>query len=102
MEKIKVTEINQIETGKCLEVRAADRTLVLVNLEGTIYALDGTCTHAGGPMAMGWVEDGKISCPLHGAEFDVKTGKRGSMIARADLMTYPVTLQGDDVFVEVP
>ena len=85
-----------------MEARAGDRNLVIVNMDGAFYALDGTCTHAGGPMAMGWVEDGKIACPLHGAEFDVKTGKRSSMIARADLNTYPVTVEGEDVFVEVP
>ena len=100
-DKIRVAGTSDIADGKCFEARVGDRTLVIVNMDGAFYALDGICTHAGGPMAMGWIEDGKISCPLHGAEFDVKTGKRSSMVARADLGVYPVTIEGDDILVDI-
>ena len=43
-------------------------------MEGTYYAIGDTCTHRGGPLSEGDVQGTKVTCPWHGAHFDLKTG----------------------------
>lgn len=41
---------------------------------GKVYATDNVCSHAFALLTDGWLEDGLVECPLHGAQFDVTTG----------------------------
>jgi nitrite reductase (NADH) small subunit len=60
--------------GEVAEFVVGARTLCVVNLNGSIAVLDGTCPHEGGPLGEGVVEDGCVACPWHGYSFDPKTG----------------------------
>jgi glycine/D-amino acid oxidase-like deaminating enzyme/nitrite reductase/ring-hydroxylating ferredoxin subunit/DMSO/TMAO reductase YedYZ heme-binding membrane subunit len=51
-----------------------DRQIVVFKVGGKYYALDNACTHQGGSLCDGTLEDGVIQCPLHGAKFEVATG----------------------------
>ena len=73
-EFVAVIEANQVPSDRGLSVNAGGRELALFNSDGQFYALDGTCPHRGGPLGEGITEDGRVYCPLHGWEFDVKTG----------------------------
>jgi NAD(P)H-dependent nitrite reductase small subunit len=73
-EFVAVVEANQVPSDRGLSVNAGGRELALFNIDGQFYALDGTCPHRGGPLGEGITEDGRVYCPLHGWEFDVKTG----------------------------
>jgi NAD(P)H-dependent nitrite reductase small subunit len=73
-EFVAVVEANQVPLDRGLSVNAGGRELALFNIGGQFYALDGTCPHRGGPLGEGITEDGRVYCPLHGWEFDVKTG----------------------------
>jgi len=73
-EFVAVVEANQVPLDRGLSVNAGGRELALFNIDGQFYALDGTCPHRGGPLGEGITEDGRVYCPLHGWEFDVKTG----------------------------
>ena len=44
-------------------------------IDGEYYALEDVCPHAYALLSQGFVEDGKVECPLHEAVFDVKTGQ---------------------------
>ena len=57
---------------KC--VRAADRDIALFNVEGTVYAVDDSCPHAGSSLAAGRLEGRTIHCRAHGLRFDLATG----------------------------
>jgi len=50
------------------------RRIVIYRVDGNIYATDNVCSHAFALLTDGWLEDGLVECPLHGAQFDVKTG----------------------------
>jgi nitrite reductase/ring-hydroxylating ferredoxin subunit len=89
---------------------AGSRAVVLVRLAGEVHAIDGTCPHLGGDLAEGTAEQGKVTCPLHGATFDLLTGA-----VRADpfgvsppegavtpVATYPVRITDGTVEVDVP
>ncbi len=55
--------------AKCVEV--AGKKLALFNLEGNFYAIDDTCTHRGGPLSEGEVSGEEVTCPWHGAIYNV-------------------------------
>jgi len=82
-----------IESPKLLEhipqkVTVGDFNLALFRVEGNVYALDDLCTHAEASLSEGEVFDCKIECPLHGAEFDLKSGEAVTPPATKDVKTY--------------
>lgn len=57
-----------------LQSQVGGRPIALFKLDGEVFALDGICPHKGAPLGQGTVENGIVSCPLHGWQFDIKTG----------------------------
>ena len=74
----------------------------IYKLDGEFYAIDDICTHAYACMTDGYIDDGQIECPLHGALFDIKTGKALTAPATIDLRSYEVKVDGDQIMVGVP
>jgi len=85
--------------AKCVEV--AGKKIALFNLEGTFYAIDDTCTHRGGPLSEGEVSGEEVTCPWHGAIYNIKTGEALGPRAPRGVARYAVRVQGADVEVEV-
>ena len=79
-------------------------TAALFRIGDKVYAIEDRCTHDDGPLADGEFDATtcEISCPRHGARFDVTTGKALSMPASEDVPTYPVKIEDGSVFVEEP
>jgi 3-phenylpropionate/trans-cinnamate dioxygenase ferredoxin component len=73
----------------------------LARSNGEVFALRDECTHAEVMLSQGEVEDGKVECWLHGSQFDLATGKPTGPPATTAVATYPVTVSGGDVFVDV-
>lgn len=73
-EFIAVAEASQVTSDRGMRVSVGGREVALFNVGGQFYALDGSCPHRGGPLGEGISENGRVYCPLHGWEFDVKTG----------------------------
>lgn len=69
--------------------------------EGHVHAVGDTCTHAEVSLAEGEVEDCQIECWLHGSMFDLRTGRPTSLPAIRPVPVYPVTIDGDQVLVDV-
>jgi nitrite reductase/ring-hydroxylating ferredoxin subunit len=97
----KVATIKEIPSGQAKKVTAGNRQIALFNVEGTFYAIDDTCTHRGGPLSEGELEGKEITCPWHGARFDVSTGTHLSPPAPRDVTSYKVQVVGEDVQVDV-
>ena len=72
--------------------------VVVVRANGQVHAVAATCTHYGGPLDEGLVEDGKIHCPWHHACFDLATGKAHGP-ALAPIACYDVVLEGGKIRV---
>ncbi len=100
-EFVKVVTTAEIEPGRALLVEVKGREIALFNVEGQFFALDNTCTHSGGPLAEGEVSGHKVTCPWHGATFDVRTGEVGGPPAQEAVRRYGVRVTGTDVEVEV-
>ena len=95
-----VARLSQIAPGTTLRVVVAREDVLLCNVAGTIYAILDQCTHDGGELDQGELEDCRIMCPRHGAYFDVTTGQALTLPAVLPVRTFPVRVEGDDIFVE--
>jgi 3-phenylpropionate/trans-cinnamate dioxygenase ferredoxin subunit len=87
--------------GTFRPVEAQGKRLLVCHTETGFYAVDDTCTHDDGPLADGWLEGDAIECPRHGARFDVTTGKVLCLPAAVPIKSYPVTVEGDDIKVNI-
>jgi 3-phenylpropionate/trans-cinnamate dioxygenase ferredoxin subunit len=69
--------------------------------DGQLHAVGDTCSHAEVSLSEGEVEDCSIECWLHGSRFDLVTGEPTSLPAILPIPVYPLTVDGDDVLVDV-
>jgi 3-phenylpropionate/trans-cinnamate dioxygenase ferredoxin subunit len=97
---VKVARVEDIQPGKKEIFDVDGIPVVIVNLEGEFYALEDVCTHDGGPLGEGAMEDGQLICPRHGARFDIRTGAALTMPAFEPAPTYEVKIQDGDIYVE--
>ena len=87
--------------GQAVSVTIENKTIALFNIEGKIYAMENECTHAGAPLCEGELNGNVITCPWHGATFDVTSGKVLGPPAFDNLPTYKVNVEGDDIKIEI-
>jgi nitrite reductase/ring-hydroxylating ferredoxin subunit len=73
-EFISVTDVAGLPPGHRRMVHVRGREFVIFNLDGEFLAIDNVCPHKGGPLGAGLTKDGHVFCPLHGWEFEIKTG----------------------------
>ena len=100
-QSIRVAAVSEVPPGTAKEVMAGDQVVALFNADGTFYALDGVCPHAGGPLGEGTLRGTTITCPWHGWQFDVTNGQN-CLNRRMAHKSFPVKVEGNDVFVDVP
>jgi nitrite reductase/ring-hydroxylating ferredoxin subunit len=81
--------------------RIDDLEIALCNLDGTFFAIKDVCTHDQAPLSEGELDGDTIVCPWHGACFSVRTGEALSLPATEPVETFPVILQGDEVYVDI-
>lgn len=98
---VKVAGVSELSEGQGKTVVAEGKSLALFRHEGKYRALDNTCPHRGGPLGEGHLEDGEVVCPWHAWAFEVTSGKCRVLPGQADVKTYPVKVEGNDVFVDV-
>ena len=71
-----------------------------MNLDGDYFCVEDVCTHDGGPLGEGELDDDQLVCPRHGARFDVRTGDALTLPAFEPVPTYQVRVQDGDLLVE--
>ncbi|MCI1748953.1 MAG: non-heme iron oxygenase ferredoxin subunit [Acidipropionibacterium sp.] len=102
MAAVKVTTVSGLAEDAPAEFDDVDGTdIVLVHTEGEIFAIGALCSHAEVPMVDGEVEDCSLECYMHGSMFDLRTGAPLSLPATEPIPVYPVTIDDDDVLVDV-
>jgi len=98
----KVAELKDVPAEAAMVAQVDGRTVALFNVDGTLYAVDDTCTHEGGPLSEGEVDGTIVTCPWHGACFDLTTGEVLEPPAAEGVARYEVRVEGDDVKIEIP
>jgi 3-phenylpropionate/trans-cinnamate dioxygenase ferredoxin component len=99
---IKAAEASELEEGELLPIEVDGELICLAMVEGTVYAFTDNCTHISGPLNEGDLEGYILDCPWHGAQFDIRTGKVVRGPARQDVMTYPVKVENDAIYIKLP
>ncbi|NNE92678.1 MAG: Rieske 2Fe-2S domain-containing protein [Verrucomicrobiales bacterium] len=78
------------------------RRIAVIRHGGDLFALDEMCTHADASLAFGPVQEGRVMCPWHYAEFDLQTGEACTGPACEGVNTYPVRERDGNIEVAVP
>ena len=67
--------IAEVAVGRMRSCKLGEREIVVCHTRDGVFAVDNTCTHAFARMSEGYLKGTRIICPLHGATFDVRTGR---------------------------
>ena len=97
-----VASLSELEPDLPVQVVVRGVAVALVRVDGgEVHAVGDVCSHANVSLAEGDVEDCTISCWLHGSSFDLRTGRALSLPAIKPVPVFPVTVDGDEVLVDV-
>jgi nitrite reductase (NADH) small subunit len=97
---LRTAKKDEVPPGMIREFQIDGKTFALSNVEGKLYAINNLCLHRGGPLGQGELKGNVVTCPWHGWQYDVTTGKLVTNPAVA-CETYAVEVRGDDIFVDV-
>jgi nitrite reductase/ring-hydroxylating ferredoxin subunit len=97
-DRIPLCPASEIPAGTGKECVADDRIIAVFNIEGRFHAMDGICPHAGGPLSKGCVSGTVVTCPWHGWQFDVTTG-RHQLTPRIQQRTFEVIEDGGMLYL---
>ncbi len=97
----RVCRTDEIDEEDVIQFDHGDNVYAIYNTEIGFFATDGICTHEHQELADGLVIGTVIECPLHQGRFEVTNGKALSAPVCIDLKTYPVKVEGNEVFIEV-
>ena len=98
---VRACSLTDLPDEGAIRVDLAGKPVCVARSGGQVYALRDVCSHADVPLSEGDVEDGAIECWLHGSLFDLKTGQPSGLPATKPVPTYAVTVEGDDVLVQM-
>lgn len=99
-EFVPVATLSDLPQGRMIVVAVERERIVLANVDGRFYALRDMCGHRNAPLSRGRLDGHVVECPLHFAQFDIRTGKLIDGPVSADVPVYEVRVEGDTVFLK--
>ena len=102
-ETLTVCASSELPPGERKVVEWNDLEILVINVDGQIYAIEDRCSHDDGELGDGELHSDRcaIECPRHGALFDLKSGKPLTLPAYQAVETFPVQIDGDTITLEV-
>jgi len=73
---VEVAKVDEIPAGKMKHIEINGKEIVIANANGKFYALNDRCAHMNAPLSMGNLTGNIVTCPFHGAKFEVNSGKK--------------------------
>lgn len=101
-EFIEIASQDELDDGERLFIEVDEIQIVLFKIAGEYFAIGDVCSHDDGPLGDGDVEEFKVTCPRHGAKFDVRSGKALSLPAIVDIPAYPVRTVNNRIEIGLP
>jgi 3-phenylpropionate/trans-cinnamate dioxygenase ferredoxin subunit len=98
---LRACSLSDLAEDSALRVVLAGRPVCIARSGGEVFAISDVCSHADVALSEGDVVDGHVECWLHGSMFDLRTGKPTGLPATRPVPTFPVTVEGDDVLVQM-
>jgi len=99
---VRAASLEEVPTGRCRLTEVNGIRVVLARVGDQVYACADACSHRGGPLSEGKLAGARVTCPWHGWMYDVRTGRCLLPARGAAVATYPVRVDGDGIWVEVP
>jgi len=100
-EWVSVARLDEIPPGAVKAVWLGDEAVALVNRDGALHAVGGTCPHRLGPLAEGRLVGDDLACPWHGFRFDPVTGRATMPRAHLGVPTFAVRVVGEEIQIAV-
>ncbi|QEE14469.1 Rieske (2Fe-2S) protein [Promethearchaeum syntrophicum] len=119
MEKKIELKIDEIKENQGIKINLENIEILLTKIDGKIYATTDRCGHMSVSLSAGEVHDGIVTCPMHKAQFNIKTGEkiRGPKIPKLlsptkmgklmnnvkthNLRVYPVHVRNEEIFIDM-
>ncbi len=95
----RTADIGEIAPGGRKSLVIDDLPALLIRVGDDYFCVEDTCTHDGGEMTDGPLQDKEIVCPRHGARFSLETGQPQCMPATEPIRTFEVELRDDGIYV---
>ena len=108
MALVRACSKSDVPLGGLKYVRAGGKDFVIANVDGNFCAMDNWCTHEQGNLSMGELKKNVLTCPDHGAQFDITTGRvlggpeGESPDSISPEKTRKLTIEGNHVMIEIP
>jgi 3-phenylpropionate/trans-cinnamate dioxygenase ferredoxin subunit len=101
--RVRVASVDEVPTESLKAVTADHTEICLAHAEdGNFYAINDVCTHENFLLSGGELFDLQVECPQHGSRFNLKTGAVTGLPAVVPTQVYPVTVEDNDIYVELP
>jgi nitrite reductase/ring-hydroxylating ferredoxin subunit len=97
---VKVAKTEDVQVSQMMAVEVNDERICLANVNGKYYAIGNVCTHMGGPLAEGKLEEYIVQCPWHGSRFDIRNGEIVRPPAMKPEPTYEVKVENNDILIK--
>jgi nitrite reductase (NADH) small subunit len=97
---LRVSKKDEVPAGTIREFALDGKVVAIANVAGKLFAINNVCLHRGGPLGEGELNGQVVTCPWHGWQYDVTSGKLATNPA-VGVQTYAVEIRGDDIFVDV-
>lgn len=99
---VRVAGVAELAPGDVRLIEVAGNRICLARTDdGDFFAVDDTCSHEEESLSEGWLDGSCIECPAHNSIFDLRTGAPTNLPATEPVTTYPVSIDGDDVYVTI-
>ena len=106
---VRVMDVSELPVGQKVRVVVGGKEILLANLDGLFFAIANKCSHLGGSLFQGTLEGKTVTCPRHGAQFNMETGQAEGKARIAvikmqvrDQESYPVKVEGTDILIDLP
>jgi 3-phenylpropionate/trans-cinnamate dioxygenase ferredoxin component len=100
--RVPVARLDEIPQGTMLMVQVDGTNILLINLDGTIRATQGVCSHEYFELDRGFLTGDTLTCALHLSRFDLETGEALDPPAELPLVIYPTIVEDGQIFLELP
>ena len=99
---VRVASLADLPDEGAIGIEVGGVPVALIRARGEVFALHDVCSHEEVPLSEGEIYDCTVECWLHGSCFDLRTGDPTGPPATSPVSTYPVKIEGDDVYIALP
>ena len=102
MARVLIGKRSDVQEGMFTNVRVGGKQILVANIHGSYFATGNICTHEGAELHEGEIHNNEVTCPWHGAKWDLKTGQLiGFHEFLESIGSYRVVIEDDTLFVEI-